>query len=98
MQKGLIAIVLLLFGALSAVAVWQHGYVGIFANELQSTAGMQVLADLVIALSLFLVWMWGDAKATGRNPWPWLAITLAIGSFGPLLYLLTSSKSEATAE
>jgi hypothetical protein len=50
---------------------------------------MQLFFDLVIALLLFLVWMWGDAKATGRNPWPWIAITLAIGSFGPLLYLIT---------
>jgi hypothetical protein len=98
MQRSLIAIVLILFGALSAVAVWQHGYLGIFVSELQSTAGMQVLADLVIALSLFLVWMWRDAKAIGRNPWPWLVVTLAIGSFGPLLYLLTRKSEETVGE
>jgi hypothetical protein len=56
---------------------------------LQNTAGMQVLADLVIALLLFCVWMWRDARASGRRPWPWLLLTLATGSFGPLLYLLT---------
>jgi len=53
------------------------------------------LADLVIALSVFLVWMWRDARAIGRNPWPWLVMTLAIGSFGPLLYLLTRKTEEA---
>ncbi|MBE9113556.1 DUF2834 domain-containing protein [Nodosilinea sp. LEGE 07298] len=94
MQRSLVAIVLIPFSVLSTVALWQYGYLGIFANEFQSTAGMQVLADLVIALSLFLVWMWHDAKATGRNPWPWLVVTLTMGSFGPLVYLLTRPSEE----
>jgi hypothetical protein len=36
-----------------------------------------------------MVWIWRDATAQGRNPWPWILATLALGSFGPLLYLLT---------
>jgi hypothetical protein len=52
-------------------------------------ARRQVLADLVIALTLVMVWMWHDAKASGRSAWPWLALTLAAWSFGPLIYLLT---------
>jgi hypothetical protein len=36
-----------------------------------------------------MVWIWHDAKAQGRNPWPWIIATLAVGSFGPLVYLLT---------
>lgn len=95
MRRSLIAVVLISFSVLSAIALWQHGYLGIFAHEFQNTAGMQVLADLVIALSVFLVWMWRDARAIGRNPWPWLVMTLAIGSFGPLLYLLTRKTEEA---
>lgn len=81
--------VLLPFGALSTAALWQHGYWGLFAGQLEDLAGMQVLADLVIALALFLGWMWRDARRRGRNPWPWAVLTLAGGSFGPLLYLLT---------
>ncbi len=89
MSRPLLILVLVVFGALSAVAVWQHGIVGIFAWQLQNTAGMQVLADLVIALGLFCTWMWRDAKAHGRQPLPWVLLTLVVGSFGPLLYLLS---------
>ena len=89
MQRPLLILTLLLFGALSAVALWQHGYWGIIAPHFQSFGGGQVLADLVIALTLVMVWMWHDAKAAGRNPWPWIVATLVVGSLSPLLYLLT---------
>ena len=89
MQRMLIIAVLLAFGALTAAAVWQHGYLGIFLLPLQTLAGTQVLVDLVIALTLVLVWLVQDARAQDRNPWPWVAATLALGSFGPLVYLLT---------
>jgi hypothetical protein len=80
---------LALFSLLTTAALWQHGYWGILQPHFQSTGAGQVLADLVIALSLVMIWMWRDARATGRNIWPWLAVTLVAGSFGPLLYLLT---------
>jgi hypothetical protein len=89
MARTLLIATLLAFGALSAVALVHHGYFGIFALHFQTWGGMQVLIDLVIALTLVLVWMWHDARATGRNVWPWIVATLALGSFGPLLYLLT---------
>ena len=89
MQRSLLVIVLILFGALSAVALWQHGFWGIVAPHFQSFGAGQVFADLVIALTLVMVWMWHDAKATGRNAWPWIAATLLVGSFSPLVYLLT---------
>lgn len=88
MQRVVLVVVLGVFSALTAAAVWRHGYWGIFEHQVQNAAGLQVLADLGIALALVLVWLWRDAKATGRNPWPWLVLTLAAGSFGPLLYLL----------
>ncbi len=89
MQRSLLVIVLILFGALSAVALWQHGFWGIVAPHFQSFGAGQVFADLVIALTLVMVWMWHDAKATGRNAWPWIVATLLVGSFSPLVYLLT---------
>lgn len=94
MQRTLITVTLLLFGALTAAALWQHGYWGIIAPHFQSFGGGQVLTDLVISLTLVMVWVWRDAKATGRNVWPWIVTTLALGSFGPLLYLLTRQSTE----
>ena len=89
MPRTLILLTLLAFGALTAAALWQHGYWGILAPHFQTFGGAQVLVDLVIALTLFMVWMWQDARATRRNVWPWIVLTLLGGSFGPLLYLLT---------
>lgn len=89
MRRWPLLLILLPFSVLSAAALWQHGYWGLFAGQLEDLAGMQVLADLVIALTLFLGWLWRDARRRGRNPWPWTVLTLAAGSFGPLLYLLS---------
>lgn len=89
MQRTLLIVTLVLFGALTAAALWQHGYWGIIAPHFQSFGGGQVFTDLVIALTLVMVWMWRDAKSTGRNAWFWIIATLALGSFGPLMYLLT---------
>ena len=89
MQRILLLATLVLFCILTAFALQAHGYFGIFALHFQTFGGAQVLADLVIALTLVLVWMWHDARRTRRTFWPWLLATLALGSFGPLVYLLT---------
>jgi len=89
MQRIFLLITLIAFSALTAVALWQHGYWGIIEPHFKSFGAAQVLADLTIALSLFMVWMWRDAKATGRNPWPWIVLTLVAGSISPLIYLLS---------
>lgn len=90
MLRLALVLVLIAFSALTVAAVRQHGYVGIFAQQFTTLAGLQVLADLAIALGLMWLLLWRDTRAQGRNPWPWLVLTLAAGSFGPLLYLLTA--------
>lgn len=100
MSRLLLWFILVLFGALSAAALVHHGYWGIIAPHFRTFGAGQVFADLVIALSLVMVWMWHDARAHGRTVWPWIVVTLAAGSFGPLLYLLTrrpAARSSATA-
>ncbi|MEX0271967.1 hypothetical protein AB3R30_22845 [Leptolyngbyaceae cyanobacterium UHCC 1019] len=94
MNRVLIVITLILFGGLTAVAVWTDGIVGIFSSIVSSFGSAQIFVDLVIALVLVSVWMWQDAKATGRNPLPWIVATILVGSFSPLLYLLTRKSSE----
>jgi uncharacterized membrane protein len=86
----LLVAVLLAFGALTFKAVMDHGYLGIFAFHLTSTAGLQVITDLVIVCVLAIAWMVTDARRRGRLVWPYVALTLLLGSFGPLLYLLVS--------
>jgi hypothetical protein len=97
MQRALIVIVLAPFAALSGAALWYHGYWGIIEPTFRSFAAAQVFADLVIALTLVMVWMWRDARAQGRNPWPWILATLAAGSFGPLGYLITRRETDSSA-
>jgi len=86
-----LALITLDFAALSGYAMLEHGYFGLFEYQLATSAGWQVLADLVIVCTLAIVWMIGDARRHGRNPWPYVAITLFAGSFGPLLYLLVGA-------
>lgn len=102
MSARLIALiaVILAFGALSAQALMEAGYIGIFLQHFETYAGMQVLTDLVIVCVLAIIWMIGDAKTSGVNPWPFVVITLAAGAFGPLFYLVArevKSRAKQTA-
>lgn len=84
----LLAVITLDFAVLSGYALMQHGYIGLFANQFTNSAGWQVLADLVIVCTLAMVWMIADARRSGRVVWPYLVVTLFLGAFGPLAYLL----------
>ncbi len=89
MSKRTLAILVLIpFTLLTAYAIREVGYIGIFDYHRHSPAGWQVIADLVIALVLVLTWLVPEARRAGRNPWPWIVATLVLGSFGPLLYLV----------
>ncbi|RIL04452.1 MAG: DUF2834 domain-containing protein [Proteobacteria bacterium] len=80
--------VLVLFLAYTVYVIASVGYAGFFREALASPVGIQLVADLVIALSLALVWMWRDAKTSGVPFAPWAAVTLVLGSVGPLGFLL----------
>jgi hypothetical protein len=89
-QIGL-SVVLFDFAALTAYALYQYGVVGFLELALANAATTTLFADLMIALSMVLVWMWRDARARGVSPLPYVLITLALGSVGPLLYLIRTA-------
>ena len=83
-----LAVVLADFAALTAYAVAQYGLVGLFEQCFANVATVTIFADLTIALSLVVVWMWQDARERGIAPLPYALLTLGLGSVGPLLYLI----------
>ncbi len=95
MNKPVLVTVLALFSALTLYALAEVGLWNLFVHNLNHPAGMQIFADLGIALGLFCGWMWRDARSQERNPWLWTLFVFTVGSFGPLLYLIT--RKQATA-
>lgn len=88
MIRFALILVIAAFGAYSGYVLLEVGYLGLWQAAFANVATTQVILDLVIIGSLACLWIVSDARKTGRNPWPYVAITLTAGSFGPLLYLL----------
>ncbi len=83
-----IGIVLLAFSDLTTYALYQHGVAGVVQLEMANSVTVTAFADLLIALSLIVAWMWQDARKRGVSAIPYVLLTLGFGSVGPLLYLL----------
>jgi hypothetical protein len=92
--KILLAVVLVDFLALTAWVLAQYGFVGFYRWALHNSATTLMLVDLSISLVLVMAWMRRDARERGVSVLPYLLLTLAIGSAGPLLYLLRRGNSE----
>lgn len=73
------------FAVLTAAIVAHTGLLGFYRQLLDAPAAWQTRVDITIALGLALTWMWRDARRTGRACWPWVPVTLLLGSVGPLL-------------
>lgn len=81
-------LVILALAAVTAEALLDVGFLGILKPHFQSWGGAQVFLDLVILAVLACIWMVRDARAQGVAAWPFVLLTLAAGSFGPLAYLV----------
>ena len=97
MNRKMLAIILLIPLLLVTVyALVQTGLAGVLAYPINEPWSLQVALDLVVALVLVFSWLIPDAKAAGRNPWPWAVATLFLGSISPLFYLAVSPDQQAT--
>ena len=77
------------FGALNVYALVSAGFAGVGSAVVGVNAWSAVfITDLIIALVMVCTWVYRDAKRRGKSPAPYIALTLATGSIGPLLYLL----------
>jgi hypothetical protein len=97
-KQIILGLVLLDFTGLTAYAVYSYGFAGFFEAVTANVATICAFADLVIALSLIVAWMWQDARDRGWSPMPYVLLTLGLGSVGPLVYLIRREANEPAAE
>jgi len=83
-----LGIVLAAFSVLTAYALLEYGYVGFFREVTSNLASLTLLVDLLISLTIILVYLGNDANERGVSAVPYLLLTLALGSVGPLFYLI----------
>jgi hypothetical protein len=76
------------FGAFSLWVVYGHGYTGFLTLAGREPWALQMLLDLVLGLSFAVGWMRGDAKRRGLSAWPYIVVTLFLGSIGLLAYVV----------
>lgn len=87
-QAAVAGVVLAAFTAFSLWVVDGHGYTGFLSLAGREPWALQMLLDLVIALSFALGWMRADARRRGIAAWPYFAATLGLGSIGILAYVV----------
>jgi hypothetical protein len=83
-----LSLVIAAFGVLTSLALLDVGYLGILAPHFRSWGEGQVLADLVILGVLGCLWIGADARQHGLPAWPFILMTVVLGSFGVLFYLV----------
>lgn len=87
--KPLLLVITIAFAVLTAFSIIDFGVLAIFTEATQNTATLQIFVDLILCALFIIVWLRHDTRRTGRSFPLWAIIILAIGAFGPLLYLLT---------
>lgn len=87
MLRWIAILILVPFGAYSTWVVIEHGYFGFVSLGADGGWGLQVLLDLAISLFFVSSVMIKDARERKVMVWPWLLLTVTLGSIGPLLYL-----------
>ena len=82
------ALVLAAFGAFSIWVVATRGYLGFLELARDDRWALQMLIDLAIACSFAIGWMRHDARKRGIKTWPYIVMTILLGSIGVLVYVV----------
>ena len=85
------AVVLVL---VTLMAFLREGFVGMKTPFSASLWTLQYFVDLVIALGLFMFWMWSDCRRRGKSPILWIVATFMAGSLVPLVYLIMRKRDD----
>lgn len=93
--KWLTAILLVPFSLYSFDVMFAIGYDGIWRDGFALAGSRQILADLVVMALLSCLWLADDARRSQRRALPWILLTFAGGSLGPMLYLLLAPRRAA---
>lgn len=91
------AVLLVGFSALTAEVVIRDGYTEWLRIAFENRSAGLLLVDLTIACSLAIGWMVRDARARKTTVWPFVVLTVLLGSVGPLAYLVVRSASDRRA-
>jgi hypothetical protein len=94
-RRLLAAIVLVPFLAYSLWVALTCGFMDLFDVAAREPWAAQLLLDLVITSAFSVQWMIRDARVAGRNPWPFVVATLAVGSVAVLVYIVTGRRARA---
>ena len=88
-EQAIIAgIVLAAFTAYSLWVIAGYGYTGFLTLAGREPWAMQLLLDLVIAVSFALGWLRGDARRHGITAWPFYLGAIFLGSISLLTYVV----------
>ncbi len=85
-KQALLAIGWLLILGLTINAVVQDG-AGLLYNWALGASSLLILTDLAVELTLISIFIYIDARRRGKNPIPWIIVTLVLGGIGSLGYL-----------
>lgn len=98
LKKIGLTLLLLDFGALTAWALFTGSTSELLGQLLTNPWGIQIAADLCIAASFGIAWMWQDARKRGIHPLPWALAVIPTGSLALLVYAVRRSFADAPAE
>jgi hypothetical protein len=86
-KRLLIAVVALAYVGVCGYAMELYGYLGVIRLATANAGALTASFDLVIALTMVAIWIAEDARRRKISALPYLLVTLAFGSLGPLIYL-----------